>query len=505
MMCESLPAIIKALLEPKCYSHPAAKVELVETHISWLLLAGEFVYKIKKPVTLPFLDYGTLAKRHACCEAELRLNRRFAPDIYLEVVAIVGSPENPRFGNDGNIIEDGIAIEYAVKMRRFDEAGRLDHVCARGELTLDHIAALADSIVTFHTATATAPSTTRFGTPDAVMAPALENFKELHALLSDKACQTQLDRLLAWTQAEFKRLSPLFSARKTAGQIRECHGDLHFGNIVLIDGRVTLFDCIEFNEDFRWIDVASEISFTYIDLLDHQQPSLAGWFLNEWLSRSGDYDAMSVLRFYAVYRALVRAKVAAIRAQQNNPEDMSETKNYIMLAERLTSPPKPRLIITHGLSGCGKTTASTPLLLNDVKGSTIRLRSDVERKRMFGLAATAKSNSTLDEGIYTKEAHQRTYQLLHELVQGLLAAGWSVIVDAAFLKRAERQVFQTLATQQGAEFHILAPQASPAELRERIVARLKNEHDASEATLAVLEQQMAFLEPLDADEFGYLL
>ncbi|MES2013480.1 MAG: AAA family ATPase [Pseudomonadota bacterium] len=509
MMHASLPTIIKALLEPKCYPHPVAKVELVETHISWLLLAGEFVYKIKKPITLPFLDYGTLAKRHACCAAELRLNRRFAPDIYLEVVAIVGSPENPQFSNDGNVIEDGAAIEYAVKMSRFDETGRLDHVCARGELTLDHIAALADSIVTFHNAAATAPSTTRFGTPDAVLAPALENFKELHVLISDTACQTQLDRLLAWTQAEFKRLSPLFAARKTAGQIRECHGDLHLGNIVLIDERVTLFDCIEFNENFRWIDVASEISFTYIDLLDHQQPSLAGWFLNEWLTRTGDYDAMSVLRFYAVYRALVRAKVAAIRAKQNpsnkNIDDMSETQNYLKLAERLTSPPKPRLIITHGLSGCGKTTASTPLLLNDVNGSTIRLRSDVERKRMFGLAATAKSNSTLDGGIYTQEAHQRTYQRLHELTQSLLAAGWSVIIDAAFLKRAERKAFQTLATQQGAEFRILAPQASPAELRARIVARLKNEHDASEATLAVLEQQITAIEPLDADERDYLL
>jgi len=386
-------------------------------------------------------------------------------------------------------------------------------VCARGELTLSHITALADSIVTFHNAAAIAADTTRFGTPDAVMAPALENFKELHVLISDKACQTQLDRLLMWTQAEFKRLSsqfsPLFTARKAAGQIRECHGDLHLGNIVLIDGRVTLFDCIEFNEDFRWIDVASEISFTYIDLLDHQQPSLAGWFLNEWLSRSGDFEAMSVLRFYAVYRALVRAKVAAIRAQQNtsnkNIDDMSETQNYIKLAERLAAPAKPRLIITHGLSGCGKTTASTPLLLNDINGSTVRLRSDVERKRMFGLAATAKSNSTLDGGIYTQEAHQRTYQRLHELAQGLLAAGWSVIVDAAFLKRAERKEFQTLATQQDAELHILAPQASHAELRARIVARLKNEHDASEATLAVLEQQIAVVEPLDADERGYLL
>lgn len=501
-MHEPLPLIIKALLEPECYPHLVQHVELVETHISWLLLAGEFAYKIKKPITLPFLDYGTLVKRHACCDAELRLNRRFAPDIYLDVVAIVGTPENPRFGGNGD--DEGTPIEFAVKMRRFDEAGRLDHVCARGELELTHISSLAGTIVTFHRNAAIADVTTRFGTPDEVMAPALENFKELHSLLSDKECRTKLDALLAWTRAEFNRLTPQFAARKAAGQIRECHGDLHLGNIVLIDGRVTLFDCIEFNEDLRWIDVASEISFTYIDLLDHQQPRLAGWFLNEWLRCSGDYDAMPLLRYYAVYRALVRAKVAAIRAGQNQG-DISETRKYIMLAERLTSPPKPRLVITHGLSGCGKTTASTPLLLDDASGGTIRLRSDVERKRLFGLTATAKSHSALDGGIYTQAAHLRTYYRLHELAQGLLAAGWSVIVDAAFLKRAERSLFRALATQEGVEFRILAPQASPAQLRARVAARLKKEHDASEATLEVLEQQMAVIEPLDADERNYLL
>jgi aminoglycoside phosphotransferase family enzyme/predicted kinase len=501
-MRDSLPLIIKALLEPECYPHSAQHVEIIETHISWLLLAGEFAYKIKKPITLPFLDYGTLEKRQKYCDAELRLNRQFSPDIYLEVLAIVGTPENPRFSGGGD--NEGTAIEFAVKMRRFDEAGRLDHVCARGELDLTHISSLADIIATFHRNSAIAAVTTNFGTPDEVMTPALENFKELHSLLSDKKCLTKLDVLLAWTRTEFNRLTPQFAARKAAGQIRECHGDLHLGNIVLIDGRVTLFDCIEFNEDFRWIDVASEISFTYIDLLDHQQPRLAGWFLNEWLSCSGDYDAMSVLRYYAVYRALVRAKVAALRATQDQG-GISETRKYIMLAERLIFPQPPRLIITHGLAGCGKTRASTSLLLSDVSGGTIRLRSDVERKRLFGYAATAKSHSALDDGIYTQAAHVRTYHRLHELAQSLLAAGWSVIVDAAFLKRAERCTFHALATQEKSEFRILAPQASPTLLRARVAARLQKAHDASEATLEVLEQQMANIEPLDADEQNYLL
>lgn len=497
-MHEPLPQIIKALLEPGRYPDPAQRVELIETHASWLLLAGEFVYKIKKPLTLPFLDYGTLEKRRACCEAELRLNRRFAPDIYLGVIAIVGTPENPRF--DG----DGTPIEYAVKMHRFTEAGQLDRVCARGELEPSHISALADAIVAFHHDAAIAPIETRFGSSSEVMTPVLENFEELHSLLSDRECQVKLEALLAWTRAEFNRLAPHFTARKAAGQVRECHGDLHLGNIVLTNGRVMLFDCIEFNEDFRWIDVASDIAFVYVDLLNYRQPGLAGWFLNEWLSRSGDYDAMPVLRFYAAYRALVRAKVAAIRARQKQG-DISEVREYIKLAEQVASPPKPRLIITHGLAGCGKTTASTRLLLDDASAATLRLRSDVERKRLFGLAAAAKSNSPLDGGIYGQDAHLLTYRRLHDLAQGLLAAGWSVIVDAAFLKRAERATFRALAIQAGIEFRILAPQSSPAALRARIAARLQKGHDASEATLEVLELQMNSIEPLDADERNCLL
>ncbi|MDO9365594.1 MAG: AAA family ATPase [Methylotenera sp.] len=498
MLNESLPPLIKALLEPKCYSHPVQQVELVATHISWLLIAGEFVYKIKKPITLPFLDYGTLEKRHIYCEAELRLNQRYAPDIYLEVVAIMGTPENPHFNGEGS------PVEYAVKMRRFDEAGRLDHVCDRSELQPKHVSDLAEAIVNFHRDAAKATVNTRYGSPEKVIEPALENFNELYTLVSDNECLTKLDCLQTWTRAEFERLSPNFSARKADGWVRECHGDLHLGNIVLMDGQVRLFDCIEFNEDFRWIDVVSDIAFTYIDLLDHHQPGLAGWFLKEWLSRSGDFDAMPVLRFYAVYRALVRAKVAAISAKQRHG-DISDVWAYIALAEQIISTPKPKLIITHGLAGCGKTTAAKNLLFNDNYGCTIHLRSDVERKRLFGLAAVAKSNSPLGGGIYVQEAHQLTYRRLYDLAEGLLIAGWSVIIDAAFLKHAERSDFHALATKTGAEFCILAPQTSLEQLRLRISDRLKKGHDASEATLEVLEQQLTFTEPLDEDERHFLI
>jgi aminoglycoside phosphotransferase family enzyme/predicted kinase len=503
MIFKPLPPLIKALLQAGRYPDPAQRVDLIETHASWLLLAGDFAYKIKKPITLPFLDYGTLEKRRVCCAAELRLNRRFAPELYLGVRALLGTPENPRFADEGEAYDPAHVLEFAVKMRRFAEAGRLDHLCARGELQAAQISALADALANFHGSSAIAAGETRFGSPAVVSGEALENFTELRSLLPNTASQKRLGALHAWTAGECKRLAPHFVARKASGRVRECHGDLHLGNLALIDGRVTLFDCIEFNEDFRWIDVASEVAFTYVDLLDHRQPGLAGWLLNEWLIRSGDYQALPVLRFYATYRALVRAKVAAIRARQG-PGDFSEALGYLTLAEGLVAPPQPRLIITHGLSGCGKTRASARLILDDPSASTLRLRSDVERKRLFGLNATDRSGSPIGCGIYGQEANQLTYQRLYGLAQQALAAGWSTVVDAAFLKRAERDIFRALADAAGADFFILAPLATPDQLRQRIQSRLAKGSDASEATLAVLEKQMTWIEALGADE-GALL
>ncbi|MEF8723002.1 MAG: AAA family ATPase [Candidatus Accumulibacter delftensis] len=497
-MPQVLPPLIAALLEADRYPDPASGVELIETHASWLLLAGAFAYKIKKPVLLPFLDYSTLAKRQACCEAELRLNRRFAPDLYLQVVAIAGTAADPQIGGSGE------AIEFAVKMRRFAEAGRLDRLCGRQKLHAKQMSALAATIAEFHEQAAVAPAGTHFGEPEQVLAPALANFAELAPLLPGREEQARLARLAAWTHREFERLAPRFAARKAAGRVRECHGDLHLGNLVLIDGSVRLFDCIEFSEDLRWIDVASEIAFTFIDLLDHDQPGLAAWLLNEWLSCSGDYDAVQVLRFYAVYRALVRAKVAALRATQTSSHG-GHANHYLALAERLVNPPPARLIITHGVSACGKSRAARRVLLHDPAAATLRLRSDVERKRLFDLDAAARSGSPVDGGLYARNASELTYRRLYELAEELLTANWSVIVDAAFLERARRDSFRALAAQAAVAFFIVAPQARPAVLRARILGRLRKGRDASEATLAVLTQQLARIEALAAEESNCLL
>ncbi|MBU0589609.1 MAG: AAA family ATPase [Gammaproteobacteria bacterium] len=492
------PALIQALLAPGLYPGKVHEVTLIETHISWVLLAGEYAYKIKKPVKLPFLDFSTLALRQQFCETELQLNRRFAPELYLDVEAITGKPEHPVWGGEG------APIEYAVKMRRFDEAGRLDHLCAQGALTPDHVSALAQRIVHFHDQAAIAPESSRFATPDEILAPVMDNFDGLQRLLHGTLAQSQLARLHDWSRLEFDRLGALLVARKVAGRVRECHGDLHLGNIALIDGIPTLFDCIEFSESLRWIDTASEIAFVYIDLLDHRQPGLASWFLNEWLQASGDHEAVPLLRFYAVYRAMVRAKVAAIRREQTG-EDDGLCSAYLALAGRLISPSKPRLVITHGLSGCGKTVASSQLLQHDASGMTLRLRSDVERKRLFGLAPQEKSHSGVAAGIYGQQASEQTYAHLMALARRQLQAGWSTVVDAAFLQHAERDAFARLALELGVDFFILAPQASPAQLRARILARQAQGHDASEANLEVLERQMVSVQPLSDQERTRLL
>lgn len=496
-MSNSRPPLICALLDAQRYPEPAVSVELIETHASWVLLAGNFAYKIKKTITLPFLDYSTLKQRLACCQAELRLNRRFASELYLGLVEILGVPDAPIIGPLDVIT--GNAIEYAVKMKRFEESSRVDHVCSRGELLPDHISKLADAIIRFHRIAAVAPTESQFGAAETLLPPALENITALKALLTTRADQQRLDQLASWTLSEHERRVPQFTARKAAGHIRECHGDLHLANLVLINEQMTLFDCIEFNEKFRWIDVASEITFPYIDLLDHVQPGLACWLLNQWLSSSGDYDSVPLLRFYAVYRALVRAKVAAILAAQHE-NNFAIAKVYLALAQNLAVPPKPSLTITHGLSGCGKTTAAKQQLLADRNGATLCLRSDIERKRLFSLTEKASSNSPLSEGIYNTDANRLTYRRLLDLTTLLLNAGWSVIVDAAFLLHAERDNFRRLAEQSGVDFFILAPQASDDQMMARIRLRLTEGQDASEATQDVLKMQKKIIEPLDSHE-----
>ncbi len=495
-MGDILPPLIQALHDPACYDHPVQDIRLVETHISWVLLAGDYVYKIKKPVNLGFLDFSTLEKRRFYCGEELRLNRRLAESLYLGVSAITGSASHPVLNGNGE------AIEYAVRMVRFPEEARLDRMLARGELGAAHIDSLAQELAGFHGRIRVAGDGSPYGDPEHVYEPVKQNFEQIRPRIEAQD-RNLLQRLETWSEQSFSGLRRTFEDRKRQGFIRECHGDAHLANMVWLDGRAVLFDCLEFNENLRWIDTMSEVAFLTMDLDDRGHPELARHALNAYLEQSGDYAGLAVFRFYQVYRALVRAKVACIRLGQGglNEEEKRRVREeylgYVNLADRYTRAAPTALIITHGLSGSGKTWLSQQLL---EALDAIRLRSDVERKRLHGLAPHQRSGSGIDSGIYTAEAGRRTYARLAELADTILQAGYPVIVDAAFLRRGQRDPFRALAKKARASFVILDIQASETALRERLRTRARQTREASEAGLAVLDHQLASREPLTADE-----
>lgn len=494
----SRPPLIRALLQnAHCYDHAVTSLSCIETHISWVILTGQYAYKIKKPVNLDFLDFSTLALRQQDCMDELRLNQRLASDYYLAVVAITGTVAAPRLNGTGE------ALEYAVKMRQFPPDATLDKLAAQGALTEVHIDTLAARMAHFHlTQCHIAPADSLWGKPETIAQPIEENFHTLTTQLTDaKALLTELQ---SWCASEFTRLMPLMFERKRDGWIRECHGDLHLANVAWADDQLVIFDCLEFNPALRWIDVISEVAFCYMDLLHRRETALAARFLNAWLEATGDYAGVALLRYYVVYRALVRAKVAALRLNQIIDEHArqiihDEVMSYLQLAQQLTVLKTPQLWITHGLSGSGKTRLSRKLVQQH---GLIRLRSDVERKRLAGLAAISHSGSGIQSDLYATDFSLLTYQHLANLAEMLLNSGWSVIIDAAFLQRSQRDQFRVLASKLGVNFQIFATQAEPEVLYQRIQRRLQQGKDASEANTNVLAHQLSCYKPLETDELA---
>ncbi len=330
-----------------------------------------------------------------------------------------------------------------------------------------------------------------------------QNFRQIAQRLADPADVQRLDALQRWSEAEHARLAPLMALRKRDGFIRECHGDLHLGNLAWVDDQLLIFDCIEFNPELRWIDISSEVAFCFMDLLHRQHPDWAYLFLNTWLEQTGDYAGLALLRYYTVYRALVRTKVAVLRADQaqgaGRDAATAEGRAYLHLAGEMTRPTPLWLDITHGLSGSGKTTVTQTLMQTS---GAIRLRSDVERKRLAGLDAAARSGSGVGHDLYAADATHRTYSHLARLAGGVLDAGWPVIVDATCTARWQRDLFRQRAQTHGADFHILDFQVPLATLRERILGRTRQGGDASEADLGVLQYQIETREPLAAEEMG---
>ncbi|HEX9208247.1 MAG TPA: AAA family ATPase [Steroidobacteraceae bacterium] len=470
-------------------------VRCIETHISWVFLTGRYAYKVKKPLRLSFLDYSTARRRAELCREELRLNRRHAPDLYVDVVPISGTAAHPAVGGSGT------AFEHAVRMRQFDPAQELTRLLQAGDLGRNEIRTLGESIARTHEQAQRAAPGDPFGTPATIQRITLDNFAEIGRLLPGAEETGHLSEMRARIEAAHARLESLLASRREHGFVRECHGDLHCGNVVRWQRRLVAFDGLEFDPALRFIDVINDLAFLSMDLGAHDRADLRRELLNAWVAASGDFAAIRLLHYYEGYRALVRAKVAALRGQQARGAAVTTATTlahqYLAWERRQMQRRRPSLVVMVGLSGSGKTWFATRLA---AAADAFHLRSDVERKRLAGLGPLDSSASPPDGGIYTQAFNQRTYARLRECVEACLAGRESVIVDAANLRRAERAAFLQVAAQQGASATILHCSAAAEERRVRVARRRESATDASEATEGLLERQAGHWEPLDASE-----
>lgn len=492
------PEWICGLLEADAYPHAVSGLRLVETHISWVFLTGEYAYKVKKPVDLGFVDFSTLERRKFFCEEELRLNQRTTNNLYLDVVPIAVANGKPKIGQQP-------AADYAVRMRQFPADARLDRRLEAGWVNAEDMRKTASLLASFHSQllprTGVAPALAA----EQTSRPALDNFLHLEGDHISEESRRQIASIEVWTLEQAELLKPAFKQRSDEGFIRECHGDLHLANLFEQDGRIYPYDCLEFNPDLRWIDQVSDIAFLVMDLMARHRTDLAYTFLNTWLEETGDYEGLGVLRFYLVYRCMVRLKVASIQTEQLHEDAQGEhaikARQYLELARELTdTPDHPCMVLMHGFSASGKTYASGKLITTM---PAIRVRSDLERKRLYGIPRHHHSGSDIESGLYTAAVTKQTYMTLARHCETGLTAGFNMIVDAAFLQREWRSRFLNLALRLGARASIMECSAPRDTLQARIRQRAAEGLDESEADMAVLEYQLAHFDPLDDEERGF--
>jgi hypothetical protein len=473
------------------------QARVFETHISWVLVSEQFAWKFKKALRFDFLDFSSRDARRYYCSEEVRLNARLAPDIYLDVIAVTGTPDSPALGGTGD------AIEYAVRMRAFDQRALWSWRLQQHLLEPGEIDGLAGRLARFHLHAAVAAPGSAWCTPSALQAIADETLG-LIIRLAQGEHREQAQAMQCWEDEQRARLRDVFVARKAEGWIREGHGDLHAANIITLGERVEAFDCIEFNDSLRWIDVLNDLAFACMDLRFRGRGEFAARLLNRYLEHTGDYAGLPLLRYYDVHRALIRCKIALLRALQFDPgtaESASctdEAHAYLAYAMQRVRQKQPALVIMHGFSGSGKSTLARLLA---ERLDAIQLRSDVERKRLYGLGAGERGGPH----IYSSDATRRTFTRLAEFAAHVLDAGVTAIVDAVFLKREQRQGFAALARDRGVPFFIVDLQASEATMKTRIAVRRTQEYDASDADLAVLESQLRASDPLSDEELAHAI
>jgi aminoglycoside phosphotransferase family enzyme/predicted kinase len=487
------------LLTPAAFPHPVTRLEMRQTNISYVILTGPFAYKIKKSVKLEFIDTSTLALRRHLCEEEMRLNRRLAADLYLDVVSITREAGGLRVGGDGEI------IDYAVRMKQFDPSQELSELLKRGEVTPQEFVDLAKRLAQFHANASKEPTNTDYPHTTHLRDAVLGTLAILLSHLGADAPLPELGLLAEWTRNYLRDFLPQLRMREESGFIRECHGDLHARNVVRWRGELVPFDCLEFDPKLRWIDAMNDVAFLVMDLTAYDRKDLEFAFLNAYLEQSGDYDGVRHLAFYAVYRALVRAMVDGLGAQ-SEPAHRQEFKTRLRVrvktAVAFVNRSTPTLIVMHGLAGSGKSWLSEQLIL---QLGAVRIRSDLERRRLAGTQASAIRDSGLEQGLYDPQFSRRTYARLLECAESCLSAGVNVIVDAAFLVGAERLLFRDLAARKELPFIIVLCEADRGVLVQRIRKRQQLHLDPSDADVDVLNWQLKSTEPLSAEERSHAI
>ncbi len=535
------PPLIRAMLEPDFYPHEVSAVDLIQTHISWVLLAGEYAYKVKKPVDFGFLDFTHLARRKHYCEQELNLNRQLSPELYLAVLPICEHEDAFNLGEQGKV------IEYCLKMVRFAQQDVLDQRLASGTFKPEWMDELASDVASFHDRAETSATICNFGGIDFLQEHVETIFRVAAQHLGEVISPDELASLESHSSKFLKAHTKAYKQRQKNGFIRACHGDLHLKNITMHKGHPRIFDCIEFNDEFRMIDTMSDAAFLMMDCISRQRPDLAYRFLSRYLEHTGDYEGLNLLPLYLTYRAGVRGKVACLLAadghldNEKRQEQLKEAHHYFTLAPTFMlastfidkkatgrldgrksarqkggtpfgrpfragqSPegrrpesrvrgmdapnhmPAPRLFVIGGLSGSGKSHLS---LIGAGEIPAVVIRSDATRKRLARIYPELL--------LYGLEMHAKTYDAMFEAGRTALKAGFSVILDATFLRRQDRDQARDLADEMKTDCHILWLDMDVGTLRQRI--RNRGNSDISDADITVLEKQLAeYQRPVEPD------
>ncbi len=525
--------MIRALQQKSAYDHSVENISLIETHISWIILTGQFAYKIKKAKDFGFYDAKRLEQRIEYSKEELRLNRRLAPELYLGISRIQGPKDKAKIMNEqlnGSIPKNDKLVDVAIKMHQFPNTQILFNKLKEEEIETKKIIDFSTKISTLHVNSAPIDLQNNFDNIKFIRDAAEKNLEVIEETNSSEYINSFIEQHRKWLKMEFTRLKPRFKKRLTNGSTRECHGDLHTQNIYLNNSQELIpFDAIDFNKNLRWIDPVSEISFLFMDLKVQKQNKFASVFINKWLEDTGDYSGLDLLPWYIAYRSLVRAKVICIKLEQINQnyknksisynsirELKSLLKKYINEAVYIEKGKSPGLILMHGLSGSGKSYLSK-ILTNRLMA--IRIRSDIERKRLFGKLEFQKVNkcgilpldSTTDYPLLIGDPYKQEVSAwlfndwIPSLVKGCIKSKLPTIIDACFLKVSDRKPFIDLAKKEGIGISIISCECSDNIANERIEKRIRDNNDPSEAGNEIRKLQKQWIEPFNTFESSILI